>query len=145
MRLRLKYDLAELIFRGLFSLIFIGLGLEHLFADELIQSMMPDWVGNQRVASIGCGLVLVLGGSAVLVGYRVHQAAVLLAAFLLVVTVTIHGPALLYTPLGLPQDWRWLWEVYQRSNFFKNLCLLGVCIYLTHHRVGRFGFDGRRR
>ena len=84
-------------------------------------------------------------GLSLLVGYRVRFAAILLGIFLIGVTVTIHGPALFHVPDGLPEDWDWLWEVYQRSNFFKNLCLLGVCIYLTHHRVGRWGFDGRAR
>lgn len=135
---RISYDLSDFLFRLLFSLIFIGLGLEHIFSDELIQGMMPEWVGGKRLASLVAGLVLLAGGASVAVGYNVRQAAMLLGAFLIVVTAVIHAPALLQRPYDLPEEWIWLWDVYQRSNFFKNLCLLGVCFHLMHHRVGRF-------
>lgn len=143
MKPQFSYDTSDLIFRLLFSLIFLGLGLEHIFSDELIQGMMPAWVGSKRVASIIAGVVLLGGGLAVAIGYRVRAAAMLLAGFLIVVTLTIHLPALFHKPADLPATWSWLWDVYQRSNFFKNLCLLGVCFHLTHHRVGRFAIGGQ--
>ena len=146
MKLELSYDVTDLIFRVLFSLIFVGLGLEHFFSDELIQGMMPAWLGNaKRLVSILTGMILLVGGISILIGWKVHSAAVLLGSFLLLVTLTIHGPALLQHPSDMPAEWTWLWDVYQRSNFFKNLCLLGVCIYLTHHRLGRWSFDGSLR
>lgn len=143
MKPQFSYDTSDLIFRLLFSLIFLGLGLEHIFSDELIQGMMPEWVGSKRVASIIAGVVLLGGGLSVAVGYNVRAAAMLLAGFLIVVTLTIHLPALFHKPADLPATWSWLWDVYQRSNFFKNLCLLGVCFQLTHHRVGRFAIGGQ--
>jgi len=144
MKLNLSYDITDLLFRALFSLIFLGLGMEHLFSDDLIQAMMPDWLGGaKRSASLVTGVVLLLSGVCILIGWKVHTAAVLLGLFLLLVTVSIHGPALFQPPSDMPTDWTWLWDVYQRSNFFKNLCLLGVCFHLNHHRVGRFGLDGR--
>lgn len=139
----ISYDTADLLFRLLFSLIFIGLGLEHIFSDELIQGMMPEWIGNKRIASVVAGIVLLGGGLAVASGYKVPAAALVLGAFLIAVTLAIHLPALFVKPAGLPSDWTWLWDVYQRSNFFKNLCLLGVCFHLTHHRVGRFAVGGK--
>lgn len=138
----ISYDTADLLFRLLFSLIFIGLGLEHIFSDELIQGMMPEWIGSKRVASVVAGIVLLGGGLSVASGYKVPAAALVLGAFLIAVTLAIHLPALFAKPAGLPADWTWLWDVYQRSNFFKNLCLLGVCFHLTHHRVGRFAVGG---
>jgi uncharacterized membrane protein YphA (DoxX/SURF4 family) len=138
MKTQLSYDASDLIFRLLFSLIFLGLGLEHIFSDELIQGMMPVWIGSKRIASLVAGVVLVGGGLSVAIGYNVRPAAMMLGGFLIVVTLTIHLPALFHQPAGLPADWSWLWDVYQRSNFFKNLCLLGVCFHLTHHRVGKF-------
>lgn len=142
MKRQLSYDLSDLVFRLLFSLIFVGLGMEHFFADQLIQSMMPEWVGNKRIASVVAGMILLSGGISVAIGYNVRQAAILLGVFLVLVTAIIHAPALLHRPENLPADWHWLWDVYQRSNFFKNLCLLGVCFHLTHHRVGRFSIGG---
>lgn len=144
MKAHFSYDTSDLIFRLLFSLIFIGLGLEHIFSDDLIQGMMPAWLGSKRVLSIIAGVVLLGGGVSVAIGFNVCPAAMLLGGFLIVVTLTIHLPALFHKPANLPADWSWLWDVYQRSNFFKNLCLLGVCFHLTHHRVGKYAI-GRVR
>jgi uncharacterized membrane protein YphA (DoxX/SURF4 family) len=140
MKLRFSYDTSDLIFRLLFSLIFIGLGLEHIFSDDLIRGMMPDWLGSKRIESLIAGIILLSGGLSVAIGYNVRPAAMLLAGFLIVVTLTIHLPALFHKPANLPADWSWLWDVYQRSNFFKNLCLLGVCFHLMNHRVGKFAW-----
>jgi len=138
---RLNYDLTDLIFRILFSLIFLGLGLEHLFSDALIQGMMPDWLVYKRAASILCGLVLLGGGTSILLGYHSKGGAIVLGLFLVVVTAVIHLPAVLGNPSDLPPEWVWLWEVYQRSNLVKNLCLLGVCFHLINHEHGRYSLD----
>lgn len=142
MRLRISYDVSDLIFRLLFSLIFIGLGFEHLFDDGIIQMMMPDWFVYKRALSVAAGTILLLGGFSVLLGYRVRRGAILLGIFLITVTATIHLPALFALPLNMPPEWRWLWDVYQRSNFAKNICLLGGCFHLVNHRLGRFSVDG---
>ena len=134
-------DLADLIFRILFSSIFLGLGIEHLFHDELIQTLIPDWMEYKRAASITSGVVLITGGTLILVGAFIQYAAAMLGVFLITVTAVIHAPALFMAPPGLPADWRWLWDLYQRSNFVKNLCLLGVCFYLVHHQPGSFSID----
>ncbi|MDJ0840395.1 MAG: DoxX family protein [Acidobacteriota bacterium] len=140
---RLDYDTTELIFRILFSLIFLGLGMEHLFADALIRDMMPDWLEYKRPVSLLAGVVLLSGGCSVLLGYRTATGAIVLGCFLLVVTLVIHLPALWQVPAELSAEWTWLWEVYQRSNLVKNLCLLGVCFHLINHRPGRFSLDAR--
>lgn len=147
MHYRLSSDWTDLVFRLLFSLIFVGLGLEHLFKDELIRGMMPDWMGLKRLVSLGAGVILLAGGLSIFLGYKVREGGLLLGGFLFVVTLTIHAPALILKPEGLPDEWHWLWDVYQRSNFVKNLCLLGVCILLLRHQVGRFSLEAwlRRR
>lgn len=145
MKPHISYDVADLVFRLLFSLIFIGLGMEHFFADDLIRAMMPDWVGSKRIASVIAGIVSLGGGISVATGRNVRQAAMLLGAFLVVVTAVVHAPALFHRPADLPSGWTWLWDVYQRSNFFKNLCLLGVCFQLMHHRVGRYSWGRKER
>ncbi len=142
MQFRISYDVSDLIFRLLFSLIFIGLGFEHLLDDRIIQMMMPDWFVYRRALSVVAGMILLVGGFSVLLGYRVRGGAILLGIFLIVVTATIHLPALFAPPPDLPGQWRWLWDVYQRSNFAKNMCLLGGCFHLVNHRLGRFSVDG---
>ncbi len=137
----LSYDLADLIFRALFSLIFLGLGAEHLVDDRLIRKMMPPRLAWKRAVSILSGCILLAGGLSILVGWQVQYAAALLGAFVLAVTLTVHGPGLMTQPNGLPGEWRWLWQVYQRSNFVKNLCLLGVCFLLLRHRLGKYSLE----
>lgn len=138
---KLSYDLTDVIFRVLFSLIFLGLGLEHLFADDLIQSMMPVWFIGKRLVSVSAGVVLLTGGFSVMLGYKTTAGAVLLGGFLCVVTITIHLPACMVVPPDLPESWHWLWNVYQRSNLVKNLCLLGVCFHLINHEHGCYSLD----
>ena len=141
---RVSNDTRDLIFRGLFSSIFLGLGSEHLLDDHLIQHFMPAWVGYPMLASRLSGVVLLLGGLSILAGYRMQLGARLLGAFLLVVTATVHVPGLFHVPAGIPTELAWLWTVFQRSNLVKNLCLFGVCVHLTTLAPGRFSIDGWR-
>jgi len=138
---RVSNDTRDLIFRGLFSSIFLGLGSEHLLDDRLIQHFMPTWVGYPMLASRLSGFVLLIGGMSILTGYRIQLGARLLGAFLFVVTVTVHVPGLFQVPAGIPPELAWLWAVFQRSNLVKNLCLFGVCVHLTTLSPGRFSVD----
>lgn len=135
-------DFSDVLFRLLFSLIFIGLGGEHLVSDELIQRLMPEWMPTPRVVSIFCGLLLFSGGTLIALGYRLKLAAVILGVFLVTVTAIVHAPALqgVSAPVAHPDD-LWLWDTLQRSNFVKNLCLLGVCIMLPHYPLGRWSLE----
>lgn len=136
-------DFADLFFRLLFSLIFIGLGGEHMVDDELIQELMPAWVPNPRVISIGCGIILFCGGAMIALGYRLRLAALVLGSFLIVVTALVHAPAIIgmqQTPVADPRD-QWIWDTLQRSNFVKNLCLLGVCMMLPFYQPGKWSVE----
>lgn len=141
---RISNDTRDLIFRGLFSSIFLGLGSEHLLDDRLIQHFMPAWVGYPMLASRISGCVLLIGGVSILLGYRIQLGARLLGAFLFVVTLAVHLPGVFRVPPGIPADAAWLWAVFQRSNLVKNLCLFGVCVHLTTHAPGRFSIDAWR-
>jgi uncharacterized membrane protein YphA (DoxX/SURF4 family) len=142
---RVSPDLRDLIFRGLFSSIFVGLGLEHLADDRLIQHLMPTWLVAPRLMSAVAGAILLLGGLSILLGFHLRLGARLLGLFLVLVTLTVHVPGLFEKPPGIDSEWAWLWTVFQRSNVAKNLCLLGVCVHLTTHEPGKFSLDARRR
>lgn len=135
-------NLGDLLFRFLFSLIFIGLGIEHVFSDELIQRMMPDWIADPRLISIASGFLLIVGGSMIALGYRLRVAAIMLGIFLILVTAVVHAPALSAqaAPVQDPAD-RWIWDTLQVSNFIKNLCLLGVCIMLPRYQMGNWSLE----
>ncbi len=140
-------DVSDLIFRALFSSIFVGLGLEHLVDDHLILNLMPAWVESPHIMSAGAGIVNLAGGLSILLGYRMRAGALVLGAFLVVVSLAVHLPGIFSAPAGLPADWSWLWTVFQRSNLVKNLCLFGVCVHLIRHSPGRYSLDawlGRR-
>lgn len=141
--MKLNHDLVDLLFRGLFCVIFLGLGAEHVFSDDLIRRLMPEWVPAPRAVSIVCGLWLLAGGGLILLGWRLRLAALGLGAFLILVTAAVHLPALFFYPASLPAESKWMWDILQRSNFVKNLCLLGVCFQLLHYQPGRYSVDGR--
>jgi putative oxidoreductase len=145
-RLEHRVDAAtrDLIFRGLFSTIFVGIGCEHVLDDHLIQHFMPGWIRYPALASRASGVLLLLGGLSILLGYRIRLGARVLGAFLVVVTITVHLPGCLTVPETVPVDCAWLWTVFQRSNLVKNLCLLGVCVHLTTYEVGRYSVDAWR-
>lgn len=134
-------DLTELAFRGLFCLIFVGLGGEHVFDDSLIRLLMPDWVPAPRLVSLLVGLWLMFWGALILLGWRLRAAAIALGGFVVLVTLTVHAPALFAHPETVTAESLWMWDILQRSNFVKNLCLLGVCFHLLHHRPGRFSLE----
>ncbi len=134
----INQDFADIAFRMLFCLIFIALGGEHLVKDDLIQKLMPAWVPFPKVVSIGCGLILLLGGGLIALGYRLRFAAILLGTFLIIVTAIVHGPAILTTPEFIGPDSEWLWQILQRSNYVKNICLLGVCLLLLNYQPGKW-------
>ena len=139
------YGYRDLAFRVLFSSIFLGLGAEHIFQDDLLQLLMPAWVPYPRAASIATGVFLLIGAGSILLGFHIRRGAFWLAAFLVLVTLVVHLPGLFSSPPMVAEDSVWLWDMFQRSNFVKNLCLLGVCIYLMEHTPGRFSLDYRRQ
>jgi uncharacterized membrane protein YphA (DoxX/SURF4 family) len=148
MRTLVHHDVSELLFRLLFSSIFVVLGAEHLFDDALIQQLMPEWLPMKRALSIVSGVILLTGGACIALGARVQEGAILLGLFLIVVTLVIHVPGMFQPSEFVSDDDMWLWDLYQRSNFIKNVCLLGVCFHLLTHEAGPYtlpGYLARRR
>jgi len=142
MKTFVNHDVSELLFRLLFSSIFVVLGTEHLFNDELIRQLMPEWLPMKRASSVASGVILLVGGASIALGVRVQQGAILLGLFLIVVTLLIHVPGMLQAPDFIAPDDMWLWDLYQRSNFIKNVCLLGVCFHLLTHEPGSLTLPG---
>lgn len=139
--MRISEDAADLIFRLFFCLIFVGLGAEHMFSDELIQRLMPEWVPSPRIVSFLCGAWLFTWGSLIAIGWRVKWAAIALGAFVVAVTIAVHAPGVLTRPVNIPEEAAWMWDILQRTNLVKNICLLGVCFHLLHHEVGRYSVE----
>jgi uncharacterized membrane protein YphA (DoxX/SURF4 family) len=134
-------DLADLTFRALFSLIFVGLGFEHLFSDQMLQLLMPTWIEYPRLVSIISGLWLLFWGSLIIVGWQLRYAAFALGTFLIIVTILVHLPGVLIAPIEVQAGCEKWWDILQRSNLAKNLCLLGVCIHFIYYQPGRYSLE----
>ncbi len=134
---------SDLTFRILFSSIFAGLGGEHLIDDRLIMHLMPPWMPEPRIFSILSGLLLLTGAFLIISGIYLKFAAVLLGSFLIIVTSLVHLPALFSIPSEICSADSWAWIILQRSNFVKNLCLLGVCFSLFHYQPGKYSLRHR--
>ena len=137
----LNKNTSEFLFRSLFCTIFMGLGMEHIFSDQIIQNLMPSWIDYPRAVSFGTGIFLVIGGGLIFLGYKLKIASIMLGMFLIAVTISVHLPAVLTTPKNIPEQWDWMWVIMQRSNFVKNICLLGVCFHLFHHPCGYYSLE----
>ena len=94
----INQDFSDLLFGVLFCLTFIALGGEYLVKDDLIQKLMPNWLPLPTIVSIGYGLILLLGGGLIALGYKLRFTAILVGAFLIIVTPIIHGSAFLNIP-----------------------------------------------
>ncbi len=139
--MKIDEDVADLLFRALFCLIFIGLGSEHLFSDDLIRTLMPAWVPFPSLVSKLCGVWLVGWGCLILIGWHVRMAALGLGAFLVIVTPLVHLPGIFIVPQTIAPEYHWMWQILQRSNLVKNLCLLGVCFHLLYHEPGKYSVE----
>lgn len=122
---------ASAAFRGLFSLIFIVAGFGHLRAPDPIIARLeaaPYGAWALMVAPAGVlvamtGVVLLIAGLALLVGLRTRSAALLLAAVLITITVTVQVGAEGAGPL------------------FKNIALFGGLLHFMTAGGGAFALD----
>ena len=90
------------------------------------------------LASIGVplmGVISLVGGLSILLGYRARIGACLIALFLLVVTPVMHKFWGLTDPMMAQM---------QMINFMKNLSMLGGALLITQFGAGPLSLDARR-
>lgn len=112
---------AAVAFRMLFSLIFLVAGGNHLFSPEKIAGRLNNAPFGSLATSIApaevlvilAGIALAAGGIALLIGYRVRSAALLLIAVLVPITITVQIGAAELGPL------------------FKNIAILGGLLHFA--------------
>lgn len=124
---------SDIVFRTLFSLIFIVAGLGHFGQHDAMLADMQEspWfglvsaLGSPSLMLYASGVALVVGGGALLAGFRTRWAALLLFATLIPITITVHiAPG-------------------HTGPLLKNVALLGGLIHFAVRGPGAFSLDAR--
>lgn len=123
-------EIVVLIGRILFSLIFIFSGFGH-FAGR---KMMAEYAKSKGVPAaelgvLASGVLALLGGLSVLLGYQARYGAWLLVLFLLPVTFMMHRFWAETDPMQ---------KIHERVNFFKNLGLTGAALLIAYFGSGPY-------
>ncbi|MBI1939674.1 MAG: DoxX family protein [Ignavibacteriales bacterium] len=122
-----------LIGRIIFSVIFIMSGLNHLSGNG-IELAAQSGVPLASVAVPLSGLISLLGGIGIAIGYKAKISAWLIVLFLLPVTITMHN----------------FWSVadqhaalIQQIMFMKNFTIIGAAFLIAYFGSGPFSLDAK--
>lgn len=127
---------AAPIGRFLFSLIFVLSGFKH-FSAELVGYAANSGVPMANVLVPLSGLMAIVGGLSVLLGFHARIGALLLVLFLVPVTFMMHN----FWAVTDPQM-----AGMQMAHFMKNLALIGGAVYIYCMGSGPFSLDkGKNR
>ena len=118
--------------RALFSVIFIASVFGH-FTRPAIDQAAAHGVPLATVLVPAAGVLALLGGLSVLLGYRARFGAFLLVLFLVPVTLIMHR----FWGLADPQL-----AMMQRVSFMKNMALTGGALVLMYYGSGPYSVDG---
>jgi putative oxidoreductase len=117
--------------RVLFSAIFIVKGLEH-FCEKMVSHAASMGVPMPMILVPLAGVIALLGGLSVLLGYKAKVGAWLLVIFLLPTTFFMH-------PFW--QSANDFSAMMQHYCFWKNLSLLGTALMLSYFGSGPLSLD----
>jgi len=125
---------SDLLFRTLFSLIFIVGGLGHWGQHDVMMARLQDspwldWVlllGDPSLLMYISGVTFILGGIGLLLGYATRMSALVLFATLLPITFVIHIAPDHVGPL------------------LKNVAILGGLIHFVVRGPGAYALSGDR-
>lgn len=124
---------AVLVGRVFFSLIFILAGLNH-FTKQMIAFAASQGVPVASIAVPLSGVIAVLGGLSILLGYRAKIGAWLIVLFLIGVT-PLHNFWAVKDPMMAQ---------IQMTMFMKNVSMLGGALLISQFGAGPLSFDARR-
>lgn len=117
--------------RVLFSMIFLISGIRH-FTEINIHYGLSHGVPMPHLAVPLAGIISLIGGISVLLGYKARYGAGLLALMLIPVTVVMHR-FWIYGDPNLSDA--------QLVMFFKNVSLIGAALMITYFGPGPISFD----
>jgi uncharacterized membrane protein YphA (DoxX/SURF4 family) len=137
----MSHDYTDVIARAFFGFLFFSLGLDLLLSGDFHMDVLPWWIPTPGITIIGCGMLLILGGTLIILGVWLQIAAVVLGFFLAFSITGIYLPGFMDIPVGIRVEAEWLWFLLLKSNLMRDLSLLGACIYLFNHELGKFSLE----
>ncbi len=123
---------ADALFRGLFSLLFVVAGIEHLFNTQKVVAKLAHaplaWLATDLAPPtflvVAAGVTLFVFGLMMLLGFRTRLAAVVLIAVLIPITITVQ-----------------VGSVKTIGPLLKNVALLGGLIHFASVGSGPVSLD----
>ena len=120
-----------LIGRILYSIIFINSGIFH-FSEMALQYANSQGVPIASLLVPVSGIMAILGGLSILFGYKTKWGAWLIIAFLIPVTVMMHG----FWHFNDPSE-----KQVQMTMFLKNTSMLGAAFIIAWFGAGPLSLD----
>jgi putative oxidoreductase len=117
--------------RVLFAVIFVASIAGH-FSSAQIDAAAAHGVPLAIIVVPLAGILALVGGVSVMLGYRARFGALLLLAFLVPVTLVMHR----FWGIADPQL-----AMMQKVNFLKNASLAGTCLLIMFHGSGPYSLD----
>jgi putative oxidoreductase len=125
----MKY--AVLAGRQLFSLIFILSSARH-FSSQTIATAAAHGVPLPDLLVPVSGIIALVGGLSILLGFQTRVGACLLVIFLVPVTLMMHNFWSVSDPMTLQ---------IERAMFLKNVAMLGVALVISYFGADPFSLD----
>lgn len=124
-----------LLGRILFAAIFILLSVGHFSKGGI------DYAATHGVPMAGAlvpisGILALLGGLSILIGYKARVGAWLIVIFLVIITCTMHRFWAETDPMHMQ---------LQMVMFLKNICMLGGALLITYFGAGPLSIDHRSK
>jgi putative oxidoreductase len=126
----MKY--VVLLGRILYAFIFVTAAPNH-FTRGAIAYAAGHGVPLASVAVPLSGILALAGGLSILMGYKAKYGAWLLVFFLVPVTIMMHNFWAITDPMG---------AMIQKTNFMKNLSMLGTALLIAYFGSGPLSVDG---
>jgi putative oxidoreductase len=123
---------AVLAGRKLFSVIFIIASAEH-FSPQTIEAAAAHGVPLPVLLVPLSGIIALLGGLSVLLGFQTRLGAWLLVIFLVPVTVVMHNFWSTPDPM--------MFQI-EKAMFMKNVTMLGGALVISYFGAGPLSLDG---
>jgi putative oxidoreductase len=138
-----KYNFKEksfmkyvvLLGRILFSFIFIMSGFHH-FSPDLVAYAAAAHVPLASIAVPLSGIIALIGGLSIVLGYKAKWGAWLLVLFLVPVTIMMHNFWAAADSMSAQM---------QMAMFIKNTALLGTALMITYFGSGPLSLDNKSK